>query len=310
MKKISLSAILLCFSAAMCAGQKKQTPAAPPLKPKQSSVKTASPKQIPAAANKPKQTQVAADKSKKPQNEIDKPKQTAKTGNLKQSAVKPIGAKQPEAKTSTATKVLKPTAAPKPISIKTVPEIPAADWKILTDALTAEDWEKSASLSSRFINRIKTENEKKQLARLRYFYLYSLSGKIFKLAAAKNQGGEKAEKAAFDELRKTAADFIGSEFVLPPRSFLGDCRKSFNYICRVKGSDKAFRTTATGRNGTEILSFDYVLFDKKVGIDEFAQNKTFLGGTLRKAEFNADPAKPWVMRLIFDKGFVRIALES
>lgn len=297
MNKISLSAVLLCFTAAFCFGQKKQTSAAPP-KPKQSSVKAANSEQV----------QVTADKSKKPQIKIDKPKQPVKIGSSKQAAVKPTGAKSSKAETSTAPKPLKPSAVkPKPVSVQIVSEIPAAEWKILTDALTAEDWEKSALLSSRFINRIKTENEKKQIARLRYFYLYSLSGKILKLAATKNRAGE---KAALDELRKTAATFTGSEFILPPRSFLDDCQKSFNYICRVKGSDKAFRTTATGRNGTEILSFDYVLFDKKIEIDQFAQNKTFLGGTLRKAEFNDDLAKPWVMRLIFDKGFVRIALES
>lgn len=214
--------------------------------------------------------------------------------------------KQPKTKPS-ATKIsLLPAVKAKPSAAQTA-EISAADWKLLADWLTAENWEKSAALSMRFINRLKSDNEKKQLARLRYFYLYSLSGKIFELSATKNSA---AEKAAWDELKKTAQAFAGKEFVLPPRPFLGDCRQVFNYICAVKNNDRALRTTATGKNGTEILSFDYVLFDEKISVNEFAENKTFLGGYLKKAEFNPDLSKPWVMRLIFDKGFVRIVLAG
>lgn len=214
--------------------------------------------------------------------------------------------KQPETK-SNAPKIAASSAVkPKPSAANTT-EISAADWKTLADALTIENWEKSGALSLRFISRLKAENEKKQLARLRYFYLYSLSGKLFKLSAAKDAAGEKAVRG---ELKKSAAAFTGKEFVLPPRAFLGDCQKVFNYICTVKNNDRALRTTATGKNGTEILSFDYVLFDEKISVKEFAGNKTFLGGYLRKTEFNDDLSKPWVMRLIFDKGFLRIVLAG
>lgn len=327
MKRIGFLTILFCFSAALCFGQKSEKTPAPPVKSKLSPVKTTNPKHAQAAINKSKQTQVKTDKSKQLPVKTDKLKQTPvkidkskqtpiKTSGLKSAPVKidkpkqPVktsGAKQPEAKTLTATKILKPTAVkPKPAQVQPTDEISTVDWKSLAVSLTAEDWDKSASLSSRFINRLKIENEKKQLAQLRYLYLYSLAGKILGLSAAKNTGGEKAVR---DELRKAAATFAGKEFVLPARRFLGDCRKVFNYICAVRDNDRALRTTATGKNGTEIHSFDYVLFDEKVATGEFAENKTFLGGMLRKIEFNDDLTKPWVMRLIFDKGFVRVVGE-
>ncbi len=196
--------------------------------------------------------------------------------------------------------------AAKPFQDKTVAEIGVEEWKNLTDALRAEDWEKSASLSLQLLNRIKIDNEKKQLAQLRYLYLYALAGKILKSAAAKNVI---AENALQEELIRAAARFTGKEFVLPPRRFLSDCKTVVNYICSVKDNDKAFRTTATNKDGTEIHSFDYVLFDEKIDLNELPEKESFLGGVLKKAEFNEDLSKPWVMRLIFEKGFVRTAGE-
>lgn len=187
-----------------------------------------------------------------------------------------------------------------------VTKISDAEWTTLADALAAEDWDKSAPLALRFLNRIKVDNEKKQLAQLRYLYLYALAGKTFKLAAGQNTV---AETVVREELIRAAARFTGREFVLPARKFLYDCKGVVNYICAVKsGGNKLFRTTATGRDGTEIHSFDYVSFDEEIDLKGFAENKTFLGGVLRRVEFNDDLKKPWVMRLIFEKGFVRVVV--
>ncbi|MDQ6788126.1 MAG: hypothetical protein M3033_15080 [Acidobacteriota bacterium] len=197
---------------------------------------------------------------------------------------------------------------PKAILIQTTPAaIPEAEWKNLADLLSAEDWEKSARLASEFINRIKTDNEKKQLAQLRYLYLFALSGKILKLREANDAV---AENAVWYELKKSAAAFTGKEFVLPPRKFLGECSKLFNYICTVKGNDKALRSVATDAKGLEIHSFDYVLFDQKIALKEFVENKTFVGGVLRKIEYNDDLEKPWVMRMVFEKGFARVVIGA
>lgn len=187
------------------------------------------------------------------------------------------------------------------------PTISDVEWRILTDALTAENWDKAAFYASGLLNRLKADNDKKQLAQLRYFYLYSLAGKILKSADAKKKV---EEEAVWKELDKAVESFIGKEFVLPPRQYLGDCSQSLNYVCKVKGNEKAFKITATNKNGTGIHSFDYVLFDKKIDLKTYLDKQTFLGGTLKKVEFNDDTTKPWVMYLIFEKGFVRVVVNE
>lgn len=197
-------------------------------------------------------------------------------------------------------------AVQKKPSANAAAEIPDVEWKTLSYALAAEDWDKSAPLALRFLNRLKVDNEKKQLAQLRYLYLYALAGKVFN---STNQHNDAGENNAREELVRAAARFTGRDFVLPAREFLYDCKNVVNYICAAKnGGDKLFRTTATGKGGTEIHSFDYVSFDEAVDLKFFASNKIFLGGTLRAVEFNYDLKQPWVMRLVFNKGFVSSAV--
>lgn len=199
------------------------------------------------------------------------------------------------------------SSVPKTVPAESVTEISDADWKSLADALFAEDWEKSSALASEFINLIKTDNQKKQLAQLRYLYLYALAGKILKLHEAKNADGE---TAAWYELKKAAASFTGREFILPPRKFAGECAQLFNYICTVKGNEQALRSVATDRRGLEIHSFDYVLFEQKIALKGFNENKTFVGGILQKIEFNDSLEKPWIMRLVLSKGFARVVIDA
>lgn len=185
-----------------------------------------------------------------------------------------------------------------------VVEFSAADWKTLTDALQAEDWKIAAPLAALYLQRLKVDNDKKQLAQLRYFYLYALAGKI--LAASSSAKISVESDSLWKELDQAVGSFIGKEFVLPPRRLMRECKDVLNYICPVKSNDRALRVTATNRAGTLIHSFDYVAFDKKIALDEHQGKETFLGGRLKRAEFNQDTSKPWVMRLIFEAGFVRV----
>ena len=70
------------------------------------------------------------------------------------------------------------------------------------------------------------------------------------------------------------------------------------------------RSVATDSRGLEIHSFDYVMFDEKIALKGFTENKTFVGGILRKIEFNDGLAMPWVMRLVFAKGFARVVIGA
>lgn len=196
-------------------------------------------------------------------------------------------------------------AAPKAAQTAIVKEVSTAEWKILTDALQAEDWKTSALLASKYLGKLKTDNEKKQMARLRYFYLYAVAGKI--LAASTINLPSAEIDADWKLLDKAISDFTGKEFVLPPRQFKSECKGVLNYICSVKSNDSALRITATNKIGTMIHSFDYILFDNKLVLADFAEKELFLGGKLNRAEFNQDMSKPWVMRLFFEKGFVSAA---
>lgn len=189
----------------------------------------------------------------------------------------------------------------------TATEVSDKDWQVMNDALRDENWENSALLASRLIERTKTENEKKQLAQLRYFYLYSLAGKVIAYSEAKKSN---EEEAARNELKNAADSFIGEEMIMPPRQFLADCSRVLNYICTVKNNGNALRVTATNKEGTAIHSFETVLFDQKIDLKEFIGKETFLGGTLAKVEFNEDKSNLWIMRLSFVKGFVRVIVTK
>lgn len=197
--------------------------------------------------------------------------------------------------------------SPKPVTIETVTSISEAEWKTLTDSLQAEDWKNSTLLASQYLQKLKNDNEQKQLAQLRYLYLYSLAGKIL---AVSNVAVPFDRDALWKQLDEAVGSFVGKEFLLPARQSLTECKNVLNYICPVKDTERALRVTATNKEATGIHSFDYVSFDKKIALGEFAGRETFIGGRLKKAEFNEGLSKPWVMRLYFEDGFVRVVIPN
>jgi hypothetical protein len=195
---------------------------------------------------------------------------------------------------------------PRSVPFKTVTEISDADWLALATALEKEDWKQAATLASGHLQTLKTENDKKQIAQLRYIYLFSLAGQIL---VANQQGNPTESEKVWSELDRVMETFIGKEFIMPPRPFATGCEKKLNVICQVKDTPNAFRTTATNQEGNAIHSFDYVMLDQPVDLKEFNGKVTFLGGVLRRAEYNEDKTKPWVLRLFFNKGFLRVVVK-
>jgi len=196
--------------------------------------------------------------------------------------------------------------APRNVPFKTVSEISDAEWSALAAALAREDWKQSAALAAQHLQSLRTENDKKQLAQLRYIHLYSLAGQILSYNSVGN--ATDAERA-WTELDKVLGTYVNQEFVLPPRLFTTDCEKKLNVICQVKETPNAFRTTATNKEGSGIHSFDYVQFDQAIDIKEFDGKQTFLGGILRRVEYNEDKSKPWILRLFFNKGFLTVVIR-
>lgn len=198
-----------------------------------------------------------------------------------------IPAKKPAAAKSAAT-------APKSAATPVLTEIPAAEWSAITAALAKEDWAQAALLSSAALGKVKIENEKRQIAQLRYFYLFALAGK-----AAEG-------KTTYAELEKIADSFIGKEFLMPSRQFLADCTKKVNYICAAKDDENTLRVTATNKSGSAIHSFEYVKLDEKANVEANDGKSAFVGGTLEQTEINKYKQNISILRLIFDKGFVNI----
>lgn len=196
-----------------------------------------------------------------------------------------------------------PLNAVKPAQVKTIAEVPDADWRDLVDAVQSENWEKSAQLASEYLTKVKAENNKKQIARLRYILLYALAGKIVETSFA----GKKAEEAkARVELEKAANEFLGKEFFMPSREVSDDCEGRLNYICRSKQQANVLRVTTTNQAGTAIHSFEYLRLKQNFSIAENIGKEVILSGVLRKIEFNPNKSNVWIMRLLFENGSVNI----
>lgn len=176
-------------------------------------------------------------------------------------------------------------------------EIAPAAWQDLADALQAENWETAAALALENLQKLKTDNDKKQLAQLNYIYLYALAGKV-------------AEgKTAFAELEREAQGFLGKEFLMVSRQVLENCATKVNYICAQAGSRRVLRVTATNRSGDAIHFFEYVKLDAPFELAANSEKIGFVGGTLTKVETVAPRSGVRILRLIFDKGYIKIATD-
>ncbi len=265
--------------------------------------KEAAPPKKTAADTTKKTTTIAkketAPSKKEPVKKKSDNKETAKketTLPIKKTNVAPIKSEVSAKKSAPPAEKIAP-----PIKQATLADISKADWKILIDNLQSEQWTRACALAADYLKKLTVENDEKQLAQLRYFRLYALAGEIVAFHEAKSAVEENAAWATLD---RTISEFNGKELILPPYQFRADCRASVNFVCPVKDDDHALRVTATNKEGTAIYSFNYVSFDDKIAFGNFDGGKIFLGGKLRRAEFNQDLSKPWLMRLFFDDGFI------
>ncbi len=195
----------------------------------------------------------------------------------------------------------------KQIPAQTFGEISDANWKDLIDAVQSENWQQSALLASGYLAKIKLENSKKQIARLRYILLYSLAGKVVEASLA---GKTPEETAARIELEKTAKGFIGKEFFMPSRELSDDCQGKVDYICRSTQQENVLRLTATNKEATAIFSFEYVRLKEDFNLKKNIGNQAILSGILNKIEFNPLKSNVWIMRLFFENGAVNVVPTS
>lgn len=177
-----------------------------------------------------------------------------------------------------------------------VSEISTVEWNEITKALEVENWDKSILLSAAALKKLKNDNDKKQLASLRYFYLYSLAGKV-------QQG-----KTTYAEFEKISQAFIGKDFLMPSRRVSADCTGKVNYICEVSNDVMTVRVTATNKAANTIHFFEYVQLNEFFDVLFNNRKKVFLGGKLEKIESELN-GNIRVIRLFFDDGKAEITKQ-
>jgi len=131
-------------------------------------------------------------------------------------------------------------------------------WKELLTALDREDWDTGFDRSSEYLRRVREEDDRKRVARLRYTVLFTAAGKVF------------SGKMSYDELEKVIVGFAGKEIVFPYRAIKGNCEGDFNYICWSKEDQNKAMITATNKKAVSIFAFEYVEFKDKFN---FAKNE-------------------------------------
>jgi len=191
----------------------------------------------------------------------------------------------------------------KQTQVKAITEISDDDWRLLIDAVQVENWGKSASLAVGYLTKIKTENSKKQIARLRYILLYALAGKTVEASFADKK---LEETKARIQLEKAANEFLGKEFFMPSREVSLDCGDKLNYVCRSKQQRNVLRVTATNHMATAIYSFEYVRLKENFNTTQNAGKEVILSGILNKIEFNPTKSNVWIMRLFFENGSINV----
>jgi len=175
-----------------------------------------------------------------------------------------------------------PAATPLPPA-----EISEPEWNELVKSFAVEDWDQTVLLSSSVLGKFKTDNEKRELAQIRYFYLFALAGKVSR------------SRMTFDQLKTLSSSLIGQEFLMPGRKVLADCKNALNYICAMKQYYRTWRVTATNRDFTSIHAFEYIQLPEKVDTALYPDKEVVLGGKLMKIEFNPKQEISWIMRLYF-----------
>lgn len=188
-----------------------------------------------------------------------------------------------------AKKSVSPNSAPAKVG-----EISEVEWAELTKTLDAENWNKAAILAQAGLKKLKSENEKKQLARLRYFYLHALAAKV----ALKSM--------LLSEFETVSQAFIGQEFLTPAREILADCSDKVNYICPVKSDEQSLRVTATNKNASAINAFEYMKLAEKLDFGSNDGKRAFIRGKLKKIEVGSYKNDMKIAKLYFEEGAVDI----
>jgi hypothetical protein len=189
--------------------------------------------------------------------------------------------------------VTKPKSNAKVVLPATV-EIPENDWYLLNVSVSAEDWKKVEQITLEYLKKLPSENSKKQVAQLRYIYIFALQGQVA-------NGDLDFEK--LDEILQT---FIGKDFLMPSRQISKSCKNILNYICPSENKENSLWIAATNSKGTVIHSFEYFQLNETFDIEKNKNRIAFSSGTLQEFTLNPRKTNTWIARLYFNNSQIAI----
>ena len=180
---------------------------------------------------------------------------------------------------------------PKPSSTVTDDE-----FQKLLVAVSNEDWDTAAGLSSKYLRQMKIDDER--LPRLRYIYLYSAAGRV-------SEG-----RMEFDDLATSAKEFIGKSVVLPYRPITLECRGALNFICPSKDAKDKLVVAATNKTGTTILAFEYVQLKEPFDFASHEDEEASIIGYIQAIVPNPNKSRAIVMRFYISDASIKLKQSS
>jgi hypothetical protein len=173
-------------------------------------------------------------------------------------------------------------------------ELTEKQWDELVTALEKEDWVAAEKLSWDYLALVKTDDQAKTPARLRYMYLYSAAGKVA------------AGKMTYANLEKRIKDFAGKEIVFPYRRISNECHGSdSNTVC--KGEDsKRLLITGTNRDFTTIHDFEYIRLKEAFDFEENDGKLAMIIGRIDSVSPNPNHSPMLILRIYVSDAYFKL----
>lgn len=164
----------------------------------------------------------------------------------------------------------------------------AKEWDSMIQAVSTENWDTAFTAASRLLERTKTEDKEKRLAKTRYIYLFSAAGRV-------------ANKTmSYDELAAAVKPFIGKEIAIPFREVTDNCPGALNFICATGSDKRSLLVAATNKTGTTILSFEYLKFKSDPQLSKYVGKMLAFLGTVTAIEPNSNRSNLIILRIYAD----------
>jgi hypothetical protein len=165
-------------------------------------------------------------------------------------------------------------------------EVSSEEWSKLNTALRNESWADAVELTLNLIGRLPDAAEDDR-ARLRYAYLFALSGEMI------------TGNVSHEDFAARVEPLIGQQVILPAFAVADGAMSGpmFNQIARADADDKVM-VIATNTDATAVHCFEYATLATPVDLAAHADDLGSLRGRLDRIETRKDAA--WAARVHID----------